>query len=150
MRASLERLHAELAAQRVAAGEISPAAQLHRLEGAAKSAPRATDEGEVDAAVVANRAFHQLIDEMADSPLSSAAVDTLWDRILAATKASLEPPKRRRQVSREHLALICAIRAGEAVEAAEIATAHVRSTLDALTLVPPTFASSARSWTQAD
>lgn len=149
MRASLEGLHAELAAQRVAAGEVSPA-QLHRLEEAAKSAQRATDEGEVDAAVVANRAFHQLIDEMAGSPLSSAAVDTLWDRILAATKASLEPPKRRHQVSREHLALICAIRAGEAVEAAEIATAHVRSTLDALTLVPPTFASSASSWTQAD
>jgi DNA-binding GntR family transcriptional regulator len=138
MRASLEGLHAELAAQRVAAGEVSPA-ELRRLEGTANQAQRATDEGDPDTAVVANRAFHQMIDEMADSPLSSAAVDTLWDRILAATKASLDPPERRRQVSREHRDLIRAIRAGETAEAAQTASAHVRSTLDAVTPTPPTF-----------
>lgn len=140
MRASLEGLHAELAAERVAAGEISPA-QLRRLEGTADEALRATDAGDADAAVIANRAFHQLIDEMTDSPLSSAAVDTLWDRILAATKASLEPPERRRQVSREHRDLIRAIRSGEAATAAQIASAHVRSTLDAVTPTPPKFKS---------
>lgn len=138
MRASLEGLHAELAAQRVVAGEISPA-QLRRLEETANEAQRATDAGDADAAVIANRAFHQMIDEMADSPLSCAAVDTLWDRILAATKASLDPPLRRRQVSREHTKLIRTIRAGDAAEAAYIATVHVRSTLDAVTATPPTF-----------
>jgi DNA-binding GntR family transcriptional regulator len=138
MRASLEGLHAELAAQRLAAGEISPA-QLRHLEETANEAQRATDAGDADAAVIANRAFHQMIDEMADSPLSCAAVDTLWDRILAATKVSLDPPVRRRQVSREHTRLIRTIRAGDAAEAARIATAHVRSTLDAVTPTPPTF-----------
>jgi DNA-binding GntR family transcriptional regulator len=140
MRASLEGLHAELAAQRVAAGEISPA-QLRRLEATADEAQKATDAGDADAAIIANRAFHQMIDEMTDSPLSCAAVDTLWDRILAATKASLDPPERRRQVSREHGDLIRAIRVGEAANAAQIASAHVRSTLDAVTPTPPTFKS---------
>lgn len=138
MRASLEGLHAELAANRVAAGEVPPA-QLRRLEEVADEAKQATDEGDTDRAIIANRRFHQLIDDLADSSLSRAAVDTLWDRILAATKASLGPGSRRRQVSREHSKLIRAIRDGDATNAATIASEHVRSTLDAVAPLTPEF-----------
>ena len=138
MRASLEGLHAELAANRVAAGEVSPA-QLRRLDEIADETKHATDQGDTDRAILANRRFHQFIDSLADSALSSAAVDTLWDRILAATKASLGPETRRRQVSREHAKLIRAIREGDAANAAAIATAHVRSTLDAVAPLAPEF-----------
>jgi DNA-binding GntR family transcriptional regulator len=138
MRASLEGLHAELAATRVAAGEI-PRIQVEELRMLADAADRATELGELDTAGAANRAFHQLIDQMADSSVSSAAVDTLWDRILAATYISPDSPRTRVQAHREHLQLIEAIRVGAAEEAKGIATAHVRAMLGAVMPTPPDF-----------
>ena len=138
MRASLEGLHAELAATRVAAGEI-PRIQLEELGKVADAADRATELGEFDTASAANRAFHQLIDQMADSSVSAAALDTLWDRILAATYISPESPRPRVQAHREHLQLIEAIRSGAAEEAKRIATAHVRAMVGAVMPTPPEF-----------
>jgi DNA-binding GntR family transcriptional regulator len=130
MRASLEGLHAELAARRTADGEIAPA-QLRRVEVLADEAEQATNEGDYSRAVLSNRAFHYAIDALADSPVSAAAVDRLWDRILVSTQRSLAAPGRGDSVNREHRDLLAAIVAGDANRAAEVASAHVRATLDA-------------------
>jgi DNA-binding GntR family transcriptional regulator len=130
MRASLEALHAELTARRVAEGEIAPA-QLRRLRELAGDAERATDARDKSAAPACNRAFHQAIDALADSPVSAAAVDRLWDRILVATERSLVSAGRREAVNREHRELVAALVAGAAADAAEIAGRHVRATLEA-------------------
>jgi len=134
MRASLEGLHAELAAGRVAQGEVAPA-ELRRLSGLAVLAERATEAGDHEAAVWHNREFHQAIDTLARSPVSARAVDRLWDRILVATHRSLAAPGRRAIVNREHRELLAALEAGQGREAAAIAVKHVRATLDAG--VPP-------------
>ena len=83
------------------------------------------------AAATCNRAFHQAIDVLADSPVSAAAVDRLWDRILVATERSLVAAGRREAVNREHRELVAALAAGAAADAAEIAGRHVRATLEA-------------------
>jgi DNA-binding GntR family transcriptional regulator len=129
MRASLECLHAELVARRVADGEVAPA-QLRRIEALAAEAERVTQAGDFASAVVANRSFHQSIDALAESPVSAAALDAVWDRLLVSTQQSLERADRGRTVNREHRQLLAAIRAGDAERAARIATEHVRATLD--------------------
>ncbi len=128
MRSALEALHAELAAQRVGAGEVAPA-ELRRLDGLADAAARATTAGCYDVAVRANRAFHQAVDALASSPVSRDAADALWDRIIVATERSLAPAGRGSDVDREHRALLSAIGAGDGARAAAIARDHVLATL---------------------
>jgi DNA-binding GntR family transcriptional regulator len=130
MRARLEGLHAELAAGRVADGEVAPA-QLRRIFALADDAERATDAGDHARAVLGNRAFHQAIDALADSPVSAAAVDRLWDRILVSTEQSLRPPGRGSTVNREHRDLLAALTAGDRERAGAIAERHVLATLEA-------------------
>jgi DNA-binding GntR family transcriptional regulator len=130
MRASLEALHAELAAGRIAAGEVAPA-ELRHLRELAEQAERATDAGDTASAVTANRAFHQAIDALAESPVSETAADRLWDRIMVATERSLMSARRREAVDREHRELISALEAGDCASAAELASRHVRATLAA-------------------
>ena len=129
MRASLEGLHADLVARRVADGEIAPA-QLRTIEAVAAETERATQAGDFARAVDGNRSFHQSIDALAQSPVSAAALDAVWDRLLVSTQDSLERAGRGRAVNREHRQLLAAIRAGDAERAARVATDHVRATLD--------------------
>lgn len=130
MRASLEGLHAELAAARIAEGEVAPA-ELRRVSALVDAAERATDAGDHGAAVLHNRAFHQAIDGLARSPVSAGAIDRLWDRILVATQRSLAPAGRGAIVNREHRELLAALEAGDSRNAADVAVSHVRATLDA-------------------
>jgi len=135
MRASLEALHAELAAIRIAQGEVAPA-QLRAVRELADQAERATDARDTRAAAVSNRAFHQAIDALAASPVSATAADRLWDQIMVATERSLLSAARRRAVNREHRELVAALAAGNAAAAAELARRHVRATLEATELSP--------------
>ena len=130
MRASLEALHAELAARRVAAGEVAPA-HLRRLRELADDAERATDARDLTRAVQYNRSFHQAIDALADSQVSAVAVDRLWDRIVIATKSSLQLGGRGDVVNQEHRELLDALGAGDAERAADVANTHVRATINA-------------------
>jgi DNA-binding GntR family transcriptional regulator len=130
MRASLERLHAELAAERVADGQIAPA-QLRALGDMADEADLLTRRHEDVRAVLANRAFHQSLDDLAASPVSAAAVDRVWDQIIVSTRRSLIAPGRRSAVDREHREIIGAVSAGEASRAGQLAAEHVRATLTA-------------------
>jgi DNA-binding GntR family transcriptional regulator len=131
MRASLEALHAELAARRVAGGEVAPVA-LRRLHELADAADAATRAGGHDRAIADNRAFHQAIDRLAASPVSANAVDRLWDRLVVATRRSLTLPGRGATVDAEHRELLRAIEAGDAAQAAHVAALHVRATLAAV------------------
>jgi DNA-binding GntR family transcriptional regulator len=132
MRSSLEALHAELTARRVAAGEVAPA-ELRRLRELVVAAEKATDAGDTHAAAIANRTFHQAIDRLADSPVSAAAADALWDRIMVTTERSLVSLQRRDAVNREHRRIFAALEAGDAAGAADLAGRHVRTTLEAAT-----------------
>jgi DNA-binding GntR family transcriptional regulator len=135
MRASLEALHAELAAIRIAEGEVAPA-ELRTVDALADEAERATNLQDARAAAAANRAFHQAIDALAASPVSVAAVDRLWDQIMVATERSLASADRREAVNREHRRLTEALFAGDAATAAGLASRHVRATLEATELAP--------------
>jgi DNA-binding GntR family transcriptional regulator len=130
MRSALDGLHAELAAGRVRAGEVAPAG-LRRLTRLADETERATDLGDHRSAIELNRAFHQAIDGLAASPVSQAASERLWERILVSTERSLAIPGRGDIVNREHRELLAAIVAGDAERAAELAARHVRATLAA-------------------
>lgn len=131
MRSALEALHAELAARRVGDGEIAPA-ELRRLRQRADHAASATERRRWREAVEANRAFHQSIDELADSPVSARAVDGLWDQILVSTERSLASQGRPQEVNQQHLELLAAIEAADADAAAELARHHVLATLGTL------------------
>jgi len=135
MRSALDGLHAELAAARVRAGEIAPA-QLRRLEQLADETEQATNRGDLAAAVELNRAFHRAIAVLADSPVSAAAGDRLWERILVSTRISLALPGRGDIVNREHRELLAAIVAGDSQRASRLATRHVRATLKAAQPAP--------------
>ena len=128
MRSALEALHAELAAHRCRAGEVAPA-QLRRIAVIADAADRHTRRGDLALAMQENRAFHQAIDELAESPVSAHATDRLWDRILVSAEASVQRPERAAIVDREHRTLLTAIADGDAAAAGAAARDHVLSTL---------------------
>ncbi|MFD4248695.1 MULTISPECIES: GntR family transcriptional regulator [Amycolatopsis] len=131
VRASLEALTAELAAQRQQAGEIAPAA-LARLTGHADDADRATRAGDLIAGVRHNREFHRHVAVLAGNSLALGFLDRVWDRILVSTRDSLSAPSRTGQVDDEHRRLVGAITAGDGPSAAALARDHVLSTLSAL------------------
>ncbi|ROS37964.1 GntR family transcriptional regulator [Amycolatopsis thermoflava] len=131
VRASLEALTAELAAQRQQAGEIAPAA-LARLTGHADDADRATRAGDLIAGVRHNREFHRHVAVLAGNSLAIGFLDRVWDRILVSTRDSLAAPSRTGQVDDEHRRLVGAITAGDGPTAAALARDHVLSTLSAL------------------
>ena len=130
MRSALDGLHAELTAARVRAGEIA-ASELRRLTRLADETERLTNRGDHASAVLGNRAFHQAIDALAANPLSAAAAERLWDRMLVSTERSLSAPGRGDIVNREHRDLLAAIEAGDGKRAATIAIRHVRATMEA-------------------
>lgn len=133
MRSALDGLHAGLAAGRVRDGEVAPA-ELRRLRRLAEDTERATDLGDLAAAIHLNRGFHQAIDALADSAVSAAAAHRLWERILVSTERSLAAPGRGDIVNREHRELLDAIVAGDAERAGDLAARHVRATLAAAQL----------------
>lgn len=128
MRSALEALHAGLAAERVGDGEVAPA-ELRRLGAIADNAEQATNGGDFHGAMIANRAFHQGIDELAASPLSAAAIERVWDLIIISAEQSLVPPGRTTAVSAEHRGLLDAISDGDPTTASELARNHVLATL---------------------
>ena len=131
VRAALEALTAELAADRRRAGELAPA-DLARLGDLADEADRATRSGDLAEGVRRNRAFHRHIAVLADNPPAAEALDRLWDRITVSTRASLAAPARTAQVDEEHRHLVAAITEGRPGDAAALARAHVLSTMSAL------------------
>ncbi|WP_327291230.1 GntR family transcriptional regulator [Streptomyces sp. NBC_01198] len=127
VRAALEALTAELAAERQAAGLIAPA-ELTALAADAALTEEATSEGHFTEAVTYNRRFHTRIAALAANAPAQAALERLWDQIVVSTRASLDPPHRPAQVNGQHRELMAAITGGRAAEAAEAARRHVLDT----------------------
>ncbi|MFG1806223.1 GntR family transcriptional regulator [Streptomyces sp. NPDC049040] len=127
VRAALEALTAELAAERQAAGLIPPA-ELAALAADAALTEEATSDGRLAEAVAYNRRFHTRIAALAANAPAQAALDRLWDQIVVSTRASLDPPHRPAQVNGQHRELLAAIAEGRAADAAAAARQHVLDT----------------------
>jgi DNA-binding GntR family transcriptional regulator len=127
VRAALEGLTAELAADRQRAGQIAPA-DLTLVRAAAADAAQATAVGQLQQAVEHNRRFHQRIAELAGNPIALATLDRLWDQILVSTLQSLAAPARPARVAVQHDELVAAIADGRAEEAGRIARRHASET----------------------
>jgi DNA-binding GntR family transcriptional regulator len=131
MRAALEELHAELAAERVSAGHVAEA-QIWDLEKKAAVTAAATAAGDHDEAGRLNRDFHRAVNLLAANPVSFDALELLWDQVLLSTARSLAPPDRAAAVDREHSELLDAIKSGDGARAGKLARAHVLATLSVL------------------
>jgi DNA-binding GntR family transcriptional regulator len=127
VRAALESLTAELAADRQRAGQIPPAA-LTGLEQEALRLEEVTAAGDLDRAIDLNRRFHRRVAELAGNPVAQEILDRLWDQIIVSTRASLIPPERPEAVTAEHLRLVRAISRGDRRLAGRVAGDHARAT----------------------
>ncbi|MDL4815829.1 GntR family transcriptional regulator [Actinomadura opuntiae] len=127
VRAALEALTAELAADRQRAGRVPPA-ELADLERDALLLEEVTAAGDLDRAVALNREFHRGIAELAGNPIALETLDRLWDRIIVSTRESLTAPDRPETVAGGHRRLLRAIEAGDRELAGRIAAEHARAT----------------------
>jgi DNA-binding GntR family transcriptional regulator len=130
VRAALEALTAELAAQRQAAGRLAPA-ELAALREDADAAAEATAAGRLAEGVRHNRRFHRRIAELAGNRIALSTLDRLWDRIQVSTMDSLLAPQRTPHVADQHVQLLAAIVDGRAEDAAGAARRHVLDTAEA-------------------
>ncbi|WP_165975849.1 GntR family transcriptional regulator [Actinomadura rubrisoli] len=126
VRAALETLTAELAADRQRTGRIAPIA-LSDLERDARRLEDVTAAGDLDQAIELNRRFHRGIAELACNPIALEILDRLWDQIIVSTRASLAPPERPETVASEHQDLLRAIVQGDRTLAGQIAGDHARA-----------------------
>jgi DNA-binding GntR family transcriptional regulator len=132
VRAALEALTAELAADRQKAGRVPPA-ELDDLEALAGLLEDVTAAGDLDRAIGLNRRFHRGIAELAANPIALESLDRLWDQIVVSTRDSLAPGERPERVADEHRRLLRAITAGDRGLAGRIAGDHARATNVSLT-----------------
>jgi DNA-binding GntR family transcriptional regulator len=127
VRAALDGLTAELAADRQRTGRIA-IADLASVRAAATDAAQATAAGRLQQAVEHNRRFHRRIAELAGNPIALSALDRLWDQILVSTLHSLVAPARPEQVAAQHEELLAAVADGRVADAGRIARQHALDT----------------------
>ncbi len=116
---SLEAMAAELvAARRPSAKEVAP------LDAASQEMEAAVKRGDLEAWAQADERFHRALIELCGNKLLAATVFNFWDRAHRARMFTLRlrpPPV---HSTREHRAVVKAIRAGDAVAARELHRAH--------------------------
>lgn len=127
VRAALETLTAELAAEQHAAGRLAPAA-LADLQATAERLEKITAAGDLKRAADLNRRFHRGIAELAQNPIALEMLERLWNQITVATRESLVPAERPDVVTAEHRQLLRAIAQGDQIRAGQIAGDHARAT----------------------
>lgn len=127
VRAALETLTAEIAAQRQQAGEIAPAA-LTALDAEASNLEQVTAGGDLGQAIALNRRFHLGVAALAGNPIALEILDRLWNQITVSTLSSLLPNNRPAVVAAEHRLLLRAITEGDSTGAGQIAGDHARGT----------------------
>jgi DNA-binding GntR family transcriptional regulator len=136
VRAALEALTAELAAERQRAGRLAPAA-IADLEAQADRLEEITAAGDLERAAAINRSFHQGIAALAGNPIAAELLDRLWNQITVSTRASLTPPDRPSVVAAEHRDLLAAIKRGDRGAAGQIAGRHAGATAHAIDETQP-------------
>jgi DNA-binding GntR family transcriptional regulator len=127
VRAALEALTAELAAEQQAAGRLAPAA-LADLRATAGRLEEITAAGDLERAADLNRRFHRGIAELARNPIAVEMLERLWNQITVSTRESLVPAERPDVVAAEHRQLLRAISQGDQIRAGRIAGDHARAT----------------------
>jgi DNA-binding GntR family transcriptional regulator len=116
---SLESMAAELVAQaRPTAAELAP------LEKASRDMAKALKRDDLDAWAEADERFHRHLMRMCGNARLAAIVFNYWDRSHRARMVTLRLRPRPVNSTREHLALVDAIRRGDAVAARELHRAH--------------------------
>jgi DNA-binding GntR family transcriptional regulator len=116
---SLEATAAELvAARKPGAKEIAP------LEAASRAMDAALRRDDLDAWAEADERFHKHLVELSGNRLLAATVHNFWDRAHRARMFTLRLRAKPVHSTREHTALVRAIRSGDVAAAREIHRAH--------------------------
>ena len=116
---SLESMAAELVAKaRPSAAELAP------LEKASRDMEKALKRDDLDAWADADERFHRQLVQMCGNAKLAAVVFNYWDRAHRARMVTLRMRPPPMHSTREHLALVDAIRRGDAVAARELHRAH--------------------------
>jgi len=116
---SLESMAAELVAQsRPTPAELAP------LEKASRDMERALKRDDLDAWAAADESFHRQLVQMCGNAKLAAIVANFWDRAHRARMVTLRLRPRPVNSTREHLAIVQAIRRGDAAAAGMLFRAH--------------------------
>ena len=133
VRAALESLAAELAAQRSARGELAPA-QLTELRARADAVKACNDRGDTSGASQANGKFHEMICSLAGNRFLEDALNRLWGRIGASALSNLLDDQRWvSEVHEHHEELVRFISEGTAPDASAMALKHIHRAADVYT-----------------
>lgn len=124
LRAALEALAAELAAERQAAGAVAPA-ELSRLRRIAEEMEERTAVGDVEGMTRDNLRLHMAIVQLSANRLLQESLERLWDRISVSSLSNLHDRAWARRVIAHHRELVRAIADGRPTAAAEVARRHV-------------------------
>jgi DNA-binding GntR family transcriptional regulator len=116
---SLEAMAAELVARRAPS-----AAELEPLEHASRDMDRALQKQDLDAWAQADEQFHRSLIELSGNSKLAAIVYNYWDRAHRARMFTLRLRPKPVASTREHMAVVQAIRKGDAVAARELHRAH--------------------------
>lgn len=119
MLTAIEPMAAELVARK-----NLPAADLQPLVDASRDMTTALKNDDLDAWALADERFHRLMIALAGNRLIVETSQSLWDRAHRARMVTLRLRPRPVNSTREHNAIVEAIRAGDAVEAARLHRAH--------------------------
>lgn len=116
---SLESMAAELVARaRPGAAALAP------LEKASRDMARALRLDDLDAWAQADERFHRLLVGMCGNVRLAGIVFNYWDRAHRARMVTLRMRPKPVNSTREHLAIVAAIRSGDAVHAGALFRAH--------------------------
>jgi DNA-binding GntR family transcriptional regulator len=116
---SLESMAAELVAQaRPTAAELAP------LEKTSRDMEKALKRDDLDAWAEADERFHRQLVQMCGNAKLAAIVFNYWDRSHRARMVTLRLRPRPAHSTREHLAILQAIRRGDAAAAGSLFRAH--------------------------
>ncbi|MEU8310535.1 FCD domain-containing protein [Actinomadura sp. NPDC048955] len=126
LRANLEALAAELAAERQALGRLAPV-EVDALDRAADRVQAAVEAHDARASAQANLALHRAIAAAAVNPFLEDALNRVWDRIAVTTVANLDDPHWACAITDQHRAIIAGIRAGDPKAAREAAKFHIEA-----------------------
>ena len=116
---SLEATAAELVAR-----ARPSAAQLAPLDSASRDMEKALKRDDLDAWAEADERFHRQLMEMCGNEKLAAIVFNFWDRTHRARMVTLRMRPRPVHSTREHLAIVAAIRKGDAGRAGALFRAH--------------------------
>lgn len=123
VRASLDGLAAELAAQRAAAGAL-PKAEADRVRHAYAAGAKLGDETAMSRRVQADIAFHRSLYRASGNTAIEVVLDPLWPHLQRAMVLVLKADQGRRQSWREHRAILDHVLSGRPSQAQAAAYEH--------------------------